>query len=306
LYDYAAHDDYSEASTWTAGARQRAHQMTNWLVTTQLKSGAFPSGVDPHSGSNPSVFNTGQVLLGLVRAFRETGDEEFLDAIKQASTWLVDVQNEAGYWDQFDYRNEIHSYCSRVAWALLGAYDVTGDSTFSESAITHLEWVTSIQTDANWFEFAAFSPDEVPYLHTIAYTVRGLLEGGLWLDDDVFVSAAKATADRLITCRQQEGALYGAYDRLWNPLDFYCLTGNAQMVLIWLRLYERFGDKQYLDIATSELEFLKAHHLTDGPLDLKGGLKGSYPVWGPYLRLRYPNWATKFFCDAIMVKTQVV
>ena len=32
-----------------------------------------------------------------------------------------------------------------------------------------------------------------------------------------------------------------------------------------------------------------------------GGIKGSHPVWGGYDPFRYPNWAAKFFADALMM-----
>jgi uncharacterized protein YyaL (SSP411 family) len=305
LFDYAMRIEDDEMQARSTEARRRARRMANWLLTMQFESGAFPAGVDPGPASDPSVFNTGQILFGLLRAFRETGDRRFLDAVERASVWLIDVQHQEGYWNQFDYRGEIHSYCSRVAWALLEAHDVTGNDAFSEGAITHLKWVTSTQTDTDWFEYAAFSPKELPYLHTIAYTVRGLLEGGLLVDNDALVSAARATADRLLKYRQKNGELLGAYDRSWNGSDFHCLTGSAQTALIWLRLYDRFEDKQYLDEATAEIEFLKTQHLLEQSSELEGGLQGSQPVWGPYMRFRYPNWAVKFFCDAIVEKSRV-
>jgi hypothetical protein len=297
LYDYA---DYAGEDT----PRRRAQEMAAWLLTVQMDFGAFPGGVDPGSDPNPSVFNTGQILFGLVRAYRETGESRYLDAAERASAWLCEVQHAEGYWDRFDYRGEIHSYCSRVAWALLEADAVLDGNPFRESARNHLEWVRSIQTDNGWFEYAAFSPNEVPYLHTIAYTVRGLLEGGLALDNDSLVSAARVTADRLLTLAA-DGPLAGAYDRSWSGRDFYCLTGNAQTAAVWLRLYEHTNDERYLTAATEELEFLKTHHRLSGPEELQGGLAGSQPVWGPYMRLRYPNWATKFFCEALLLRIQL-
>jgi uncharacterized protein YyaL (SSP411 family) len=241
-----------------------------------------------------------------VRAARETDEQRFLDATERAGSWLVEVQHANGYWDRYDYRGEIHSYCSRVAWALLEAYDETENDTFAESAVDHLEWVTAVQMETDWFEFAGFSPDEVPYLHTIAYTVRGLLEGGLMLDDERFVTAARATADRLLDRRHEYGPLLGAYDRNWNGRGYHCLTGNAQMALVWLALYDRFGERRYLDGATAELEFLKTHQSLDGPTPIQGAIKGSHPVWRPYMRFRYPNWAAKFFADALIKRGAVV
>lgn len=293
LYDYAEYADATEA-------RQRARNMADWLVGTQLDCGGFPEGVDPKPDSDPSVFNTGQIILGLVRAHEETGEQSFVDAVERAGRWLVDVQHEDGYWDRFDYRDEIHSYCSRVAWALLEAEGVTGNDAFRESAVANLRWVHSMQTESNWFDRAGFSPREVPFLHTIAYTVRGLLEGGLALEDEELISAARATADRLFTCQQEEGPLRGAYDRDWNGADFYCLTGNAQTALVWLRLYARCGDDRYREAARTEISFLKRQHPLGGSTDVRGAIKGSLPVWERYMRLRYPNWAAKFFCDALM------
>jgi len=33
-----------------------------------------------------------------------------------------------------------------------------------------------------------------------------------------------------------------------------------------------------------------------------GGIKGSYPIYGRYAPLQYPNWAAKFFVDALLAK----
>ena len=34
--------------------------------------------------------------------------------------------------------------------------------------------------------------------------------------------------------------------------------------------------------------------------DVCGGIKGSHPVWGAYSPFTYPNWAAKFFIDALL------
>jgi hypothetical protein len=36
----------------------------------------------------------------------------------------------------------------------------------------------------------------------------------------------------------------------------------------------------------------------DGPPDIRGGVKGSFPVDGDYGRFEYLNWAAKFTVDA--------
>ena len=54
-----------------------AERATNWLLSLQTPAGAFPGGLHG-SKLQPSVFNTGQILQGLVRAYRETKRPEVL------------------------------------------------------------------------------------------------------------------------------------------------------------------------------------------------------------------------------------
>jgi hypothetical protein len=295
--------DYAEV-TGSAEARERANRMASWLATLQLDSGGFPAGIDPGPDPEPSVFNTGQILLGLTRAYRETGEETYREATRRASEWLVDVQHEDGYWNRFDYRGEIHTYCSRVAWSLLEAYEITDVPAFREAASDHLSWVVSQQRSNGWFDHCGFSPDETPFLHTIAYTIRGLLEGGDRLGDEEFVDAARTAAERLRTIQRQRGPLTGAYDSDWSEASYYCLTGNAQMAVAWSRLFELSGDQTYADAADEAVRFLQTKQRLDGPDEVRGAIKGSDPVWGPYMRLRYPNWAAKFFVDALLARIQ--
>ncbi|MGF1595582.1 MAG: hypothetical protein ACFCVK_01410 [Acidimicrobiales bacterium] len=43
------------------------------------------------------------------------------------------------------------------------------------------------------------------------------------------------------------------------------------------------------------------HQALDGPPEIRGAIKGSHPIWGRYAPLGYPNWATKFFLDALLL-----
>lgn len=303
LYDYADEADEGEADNRTTvrEVRTRAEQMARWVLSVQLDSGAFPAGTDISPDAEPSVFNTGQILFGLRRAYRETGDEAFLDALTRAAEWLVDVQHERGYWHRYDYNNAIHTYSSRVAWALTEAYEETGTEAFREAATDNLQWVADCRRDNGWFEHAGFDAGEDPFLHTIAYTVRGLLEGGLRLGDDALVDAAHASADSLLDLQDLTGVLRGRYDEEFQSPDFYCLTGNAQMAIVWYRLYEETGDDDYRRAADDTVAFLETKQRLDGPPEVRGGLKGSSPVWQRYMYLRYPNWAAKFLADALML-----
>ncbi|WP_458207751.1 hypothetical protein [Haladaptatus sp. NG-SE-30] len=293
LYDYAGYADAREA-------RRRAYRMAEWLLTTQREHGGFPAGADPNSESSPSVFNTGQIIFGLIRAYRETGEEVFQEAARRAASWLLSVQHEDGYWDTYVYKDTVHSYSSRVGWSLIVAAKSTGSDAFRDAAKRNLDWVAEQRLANGWFEKASFERGQPPFLHTIAYTIRGLLEGAVLLDDDALFDAAQDSADRLLEVKNRDGVLRGEYDSSWNGSSYCCLTGNAQTTLVWLRLAELTGDPQYRSAAVHELDYLKSRHRPTGPLPLRGALAGSDPVWGRYLRFRYPNWAAKFFADALL------
>jgi hypothetical protein len=54
--------------------------------------------------------------------------------------------------------------------------------------------------------------------------------------------------------------------------------------------------------AISALRYvMSAQDITTRNLDLRGAIKGSQPVWGAYSRLTFPNWATKFFIEAMLL-----
>jgi DUF1680 family protein len=290
---------YAE-TTGTPDAEDRALRLAEWLLDVQHPAGSFPAGTG--ETGEPSVFNTGQILRGLVAAYRATADERYRAAARDAADWLTDQQTTDGYWDTHDYRNAVHTYSTRVAWAVLEAGDIAPDQNeaYVAAARRNFEWATAQQRPNGWFEHAGFEPGATPYLHTIAYTVRGLLEGGLLLDDERTVAAATRTADELLSIQANDGVLKGAYDATWSPAWYHCLTGNAQMAVIWLRLYEHTGDRDYRRAARRTIEFLKRRQIMAGPPPVRGGLAGSYPVVGPYLYLRVPNWAAKFFSDALL------
>ena len=65
-----------------------------WLLSLQMSTGAFPGGLygGSHTEPQPSVFNTGQILQGLVRAHIETNRPEILQAAVAAPRRQRDEQ----------------------------------------------------------------------------------------------------------------------------------------------------------------------------------------------------------------------
>ena len=290
------------AETDRPAIARRARAMADWLCEIQHPDGSFPAGTG--ESGDPSTFNTGQIVFGLVDAYRRTGDEAYRKAALDAADWLVRHQSGEGYWDSYTYKDTVHTYSTRVAWALLDADSLAKGSggRYRDAARKNLEWAAGKQRPNGWFDGAGFTRSDEAFLHTIAYTIRGLLEGGVALEDASLVEAAKRSADVLLERQRRHGVLKGSYDDAWRPTWYYCPTGNAQMAIVWLRLYQHTGETTYLPAARETVAFLKRRQPLEAPREIRGALPGSSPIFGRYLFLRYPNWAAKFFVDAILLR----
>ena len=84
---------------------------------------------------------------------------------------------------------------------------------------------------------------------------------------------------------------------------YACLTGMAQMSLNWTRMAQVTGDDSFRAPARAALAYLKTIQRLDEPDEVvRGGIAGSSPIWGASSRFAYPNWAAKFFADALMME----
>lgn len=287
---------------------ERALRMADWELSIQNADGSFNGG-PLGSGYEGFVFDTGQVIFGLVAAYRATDEAKYLDGAIRAGRWLVQIQDKAGCWTRHAFNNISHTYYTRVAWALaeLGTY--AGERIFSTSARRHADWAVAQQQSNGWFAHTGFtvSGHAAPYTHTIAYTMEGLLETGTCLDRREYIEAVMRSADSWIETVRGDGYCAGKYDREWKPrARFACLTGSAQFALILLRLYMISGREKYIETAQTLTRFLCRRQALSGAPEIRGAIAGSSPIWGGYQRFAYPNWAAKFFIDALLLQKEIL
>jgi uncharacterized protein YyaL (SSP411 family) len=285
--------------------RKRAISMADWLLTLQLENGAFPIGpLWPDWERKPIVFDTGQIIHGLVRAFEEIGNSSYLSVAKRAGDWLIKIQDQDGSWKKYTSLDMAHSYNVRSAWALLRLYQICPEEEFKRAAINNIEWTISQQDKDGWFRNAEFRPNEDPLTHTIAYTIEGLLESGIYLGDGQIIQSAQMAADALIDRQQQAGFLSARFGSGWaSNLRWICLTGTAQMALVWLRLCEWTGNGSYFQAAVKANQFVKETQVRNSTFKgIAGGIGGSYPIYGDYEPYRFLNWAAKFFVDSLLLE----
>lgn len=299
FFDYAA-------LSGDGSYRDRALRMSRWEVDIQMPSGAVQGGVIGFPPT-PAIFNTGQVLFGWVRSFAETGDERYRAAAGRAADFLVSGQDADGAWRRHGSRYArvgVNVYDARSAWGLLEAARITGDPSHREAAIRNLKFALTRQRENGWFEDCCLSDDSRPLLHTIAYTMEGLLEAGAILGEPSFVQAAERAASALLLRQRPDGSLAGRFDASWRPCGRWsCLSGDAQTAIVWLRLHRLTGSIRYLGAATRILDYVRAtQDLGSADPGVRGGIKGSDPIWAEYGPDEYLNWAAKFFADALILE----
>lgn len=290
----------------------RARRCVEFLLTTQLESGAFPAGEIADNLTTPSAFNTAQVINGLLRWHQREGDQASLSAARRAGEWLISVQDADGAWRKWFYLSIPACYAAHLScWlAELGAH--CGDERFLESASRHLDWVLAQRCDqTGWIDRCGFTEEDqelrIGDLHAIAYTLAGMLRTAQVLKRtdarEAVVVAARGVAGAL----QRLGWLPGLLDWRWRArADSACLTGNAQMALIWMSLRDQTGDDTWLQPAYKALDLVKRTQLLDSPNPrLRGGIPGADPLWGRYQHGAMLSWSAKFFIDALLRKAEI-
>lgn len=283
--------------------RQRAGRMIDWELSLQAADGAFP-GHFGEPGSHPVIFNQGQIMHGLVAGWLELGRQDCLEAGVRAAHWLVRQQDEDGCYRRYEHNGVPHVYNTRAIWALASTGVAANEPGFVDAAKRNLDWALTQQTTSGWFRTNAFVPSRDPFTHTIAYAIRGFIEVGALLGEERYLTAARLAAGGILERQRDDGWLAGTYADGWRPTATYaCVTGVAQMALCWQRLHQLDGNPRWQAAARKAVEYVKTTQRLDDPdLIVRGAIPGSSPIWGAYSRFEFPNWAAKFFADALLME----
>jgi hypothetical protein len=280
---------------------ERARQMGEWERQIQEPDGGIAQGVVGTRPPRSIVFNTGMVLNGWLD-LHEAGFGAFEEAAARAALFLTEHLRADGTWEPVvEYSGLPHTYNSRVAWAMLRWARAVGDDGVEAAARRHLDWVISRQHSNGWFEDCIFKPGTTPSTHGLGYTLEGLLESHALAGDERWLGAVERASEALIRKLEVSTRLIAAYEDDWIPAVRYaCLTGAAQLGGVWLRLHRVTGDPRWLNAGLKAVEQAAAHQERVPSPAIHGALPGSFPLWGRYAPLQYPNWATKFLADALM------
>jgi hypothetical protein len=260
--------------------------MLDWLVSIQL------------------------ILLGLASGARRFG-EKYHRAMCRAADWLVETQDSDGCWRRYPTPFAApgeKTYETHVAWGLLEAARTEPGRGYADAAMSNIRWALSLQDKNGWFDKCCLTNDpSSPLTHTLGYVLRGLLEAYRFSRDPDLLNASIKTAHGLLKAiRLPDGFLPGRLNKNWRgTVRWSCLTGTVQIAYCWLMLFKYTGDNPYREAALGANRYVRRSMKTHGPLESRGAIKGSFPVYGDYGAFEYLNWACKFFVDSNMLEKKL-
>jgi uncharacterized protein YyaL (SSP411 family) len=284
---------------------EKAVDMANWLISIQAEDGAYPANLWKGKFREGSIFNTAQILKGLISIYRFTNEEKYLNSFVEAAKWIARYQELDGSWKKYAYQSHFFpSYYTRVAYPLLLAGNEINDEKLLHAAHKTFETIAAKRKPNGVIADWGFKPGGYAFSHTIAYTIRGFLEGYLLSGEKQYLNIAQELGEKFLRIFGVKKYLAGAYYEDFSEVNWYrCLTGEAQISIIWLKLFDITNDVRYLNGASKLIDQISAAQVKkNGLLVRKGGFTGSKPIYGRYITFRQPNWAAKFFIDAVLLE----
>jgi hypothetical protein len=295
-----------------AGFRDRAGRAVRFLLSVQLPDGGFPGFEIAENRAVPSSFDTAQILHGLIAWHRESSDDQVRAAAERAVRWLLSVQDPDGAFRQHLFKGVAATYCAYLACWLAEWGNYAEDSQALAAAGRHLDWTLSYRRENDWIALCGFDENQhrasEAFTHTIAYTLSGVLTTSEILGRQDGIALVKAAAERLSRRLELSRFLPGLIGADWRGRSEYaCLTGNCQMALIWFRLHQLLPNLRLVNAALKAIDLVKlAQPMRNPNPGLFGGIPGSDPVYGDYIEGAVPNWAAKYFVDALLAKQSVL
>lgn len=288
---------------------ERGRRMLAMLRRVQFAEGGLPGGMVGQEPQVPTTFNTGQILIGFAAGAARFGDAETVDAMTRAADFLATSLDPDGCWRSHPSpfaKADDKAYETHVSWGLFEAARVAEREDWGAAGLTQVRWALGHQRDNGFMDRCCLNDPGQPLTHTLGYALRGIVEAWRYCPDDDLLGGAERLADGLLGALRPDGFLPGRLRPDWSAaVSWSCLTGAVQIAHSWLLLYRATGKTEYLDAARRANGWVRRTMIMDGPPEVRGGVRGSYPVDNEYGRFQYLNWAAKFMIDACQEELDV-
>jgi malonyl-CoA O-methyltransferase len=251
------------------GERELANIYGQWLLACQQTEGCWG---DPDENL-PHVFDTGQVIRGMLALKRISKSEIWNDPIRRACDWICSCISDTGEPLAPDTRRwniEIpHS-------VLLYSYAAVSAAGYSEGVD---RWVSTMDRAVAWFLRQPGLTDFAQLSHYHAYILEALYD----LGSHEIVREAMQSVQSL---QRSSGWIPAHRGVRWT-----CSTGLFQYAVIWYKLGElKKADKTFGYAVSLQ--------------NKSGGWFGSYGRSARYFQDAEISWAAKYFLDALSLRIQ--
>lgn len=283
-----------------------ARSAGRWLLGRQRDDGSMRCNIDETAAdaAKPDrvvLFDCGAILQGFA-ALARAGEPLHREAALRLGRFLVGSQRADGVWDKHLYFPTFGNHNALVAYALIEAGAVTGETAFADAGLRCLGALRPRILSSGFIEGCEFGGDPgTMFLHPYAYTLEGYVKSAFVLQDDDLLSVAAAALDRMAEQMEKTGDAPAAYlDRALAPAsDYAATTGLAQLADLLLKVGLRGERKEFLDPGRRIMNFLRARVAPpEAGEGEHGGIPASFPVGGGYGPYSINNWTLKYFLDA--------
>ncbi len=279
-----------------------ARQWAEWLVGLQQREGFWAGGVV--GGQQPSVFNTAMIVDGLSALAERMPDAHFAaESAYRGLAWLLVASDADGAWRQGLYvPGFTPAYYAYAVAAALRSIERLHQWRKGEELLRRATAYYARHLDADGtLVQAGFHPGPWAFTHTIAYALQGLWEAALYFEEVSLQQRVLRACCRWQMVMQERGRVGGRYRQGWKgDYSFTCPLGNAQLSVLFRKVGSHAGAIALERWADWLLHQAVEHQYWGTDPNRRGALPGSVPLWGPYLRWRYPNWGAKFLLDALL------
>lgn len=275
-----------------------AKNQISYFQSLVLSNGSFRQS--PNS-NEAFVFDTAQIMLGLIALNHTEENEATLKMLKDAYLFLLNALDENGTFMHSNYvANYNPSYYARIVWPMLKCEEILNLSAHPKT-IKLYNYILHLKHTNYTFNDCSFDGGAYFYTHNLIYTYRGLWESSIILGDietqNYIIEAINYITNNVVS---EKGKFNGSYNKNWEPFNNYvCSVGNAQLASLQLLIYSTKNDFSTLNNISDVIIPLVKSQRSVFSLN-PGAVPSSIPVWGPYQRFKYTNWTQKFFSDALI------
>lgn len=288
-----------------------AKASSSWLIDLYEKYGGIIQGIFPDGTPQKSVysFDTGICVKGLLDCYEISKDEKFLEHAKKLNTWILEETiNQNGLvkpfknleTNEFEENDDVwykRPGCLHIKLAipLLQMYKKTHENSLMDAGKKICDTIKNFQNSDG--SISLHLNDKVINLHTLCYTLEGLIFAYDVTKDSEYLSCCKKAIEWCDKKIEEDGSI-----DLWFNSKYHSKSSYPIAQLIRLKILLAKIENTNLDNTINKLKsFLLSLQATSNDSKINGGFYEEFykSLFGWKKTLRVNAWASMFALQAL-------